>query len=119
MAHPERIFRRCVEDNKNWWHWREDCNIWLAAAGQKKRGLTFVYEESTDGSRPTTYSLCPGCAALDARIATKQHPYLTKRVVPVAKVTSPPVNPVNFVASVGPNTSLPTSRYYPANTSGE
>jgi hypothetical protein len=98
----ERTFRRMTGDPKNWWHWRPECQIYKAAPMQKKRGQTFVYLVLTDGSRPTTFNLCPGCVALDERIRTKDHPYLTKKVVPVrptslAPNANPNANPVNTI----------------------
>jgi hypothetical protein len=73
----ERLFKR--RSDQQWWHWRPDCEMWLAVPMWKERGKIIVYE-TLDAARPTTEGLCPGCKALDARIRTRSYPYFTPKV---------------------------------------
>ena len=86
-----RVFKRCQDDPKGWWHWRDDCNLWLAIPMWKRRGKVIVYL-TLIGLRPTTYRLCPGCLALDARIRTKDFPFWGP---PVTTVRQFPVSTYN------------------------
>ena len=64
-----RTFYRRSDDNKNWWHWRPKCLIFLSRGEKKKAGKTFI-TTLVSGSRPTTYALCPACLAEDERVKT-------------------------------------------------
>jgi hypothetical protein len=88
------LFRRYSEDKKFWWHWRDECNIVKTFSTLKKRGKTFVYLELESG-KPTTFHLCPGCLAIDARYHTRAHPHahpaLTREKVIRNKIVVVPV----------------------------
>jgi hypothetical protein len=75
------------------WHWHEECIKVKTFSQQKKRGKTIVYLTVETG-HPTTYRLCPGCLAIDARYATKAHPHrhppLTLPKVVKTRIVIPP-----------------------------
>ena len=90
-----KIYRRASDHY--WWHWRPACLIFSSHAAQKKRGKTIIY--LTAAAHPTTYTLCPGCKAEDARVVTKDVAKFVQRDVDKYVVNRTRSQPVRATSS--------------------